>query len=44
MSAGAEYGAQFHNDVAAFVDPEAVLAATVPGRRAPLPEPSGRTS
>jgi hypothetical protein len=31
-SASAEYGAEFRSDVEAFVSPEAVEAATIPGR------------
>ena len=32
-SAAAEYGAEFRRDIEAFVSPEAIEAATVPGRR-----------
>ena len=42
VSAAAEYGAEFRNDIAAFVAREVVDAAVVPGRREAMPLPSVR--
>jgi hypothetical protein len=42
QSAVAEYGAEFRNDIAAFVSREVVDGVIVPGRRETLPLPSTR--
>ncbi len=42
VAASAEYGAQFRNDIAAFVSREVVDGVVVPGRREALPLPNTR--